>query len=157
MIFIFFVSLQHQMKHFFRNTTIVTLVLFFLTSATGFNVVHFCCNTCAEHGFFEVFQDSSCSDIHSKHQNGDCCEHKSNHQNGISTTSENCSLTRISIDFSTLQKQIKVIPALIVEIFDFDFSTVKKIVETEIVHKNLKAPPLLSGRIILEKKATFII
>lgn len=145
------------MKQFFQNTIIVKLVLLFLTSASGFNVVHFCCNTCAEHGFVEVFQSSSCSDIHSKCQHSNCCEHKSSHQNGISATSNNCSLTRISVDFSILQKQIKVIPALIVEIFDFDFSTVKKIVETEIVHKNLKAPPLLSGRTILEKKATFII
>lgn len=150
------------MKKFFQNSIITTLVCFFLTSATGFNVAHFCCNTCAEHGFIEVFLTDSCSDLHFKHQHDEkaenhCCSHESDDEKGISATSDNCSLTRISTAIYDLQKQIKINPDFVFGFIKLNFSISEFIVKSDYSKDFLTIPPLLSGRTILEKISTFII
>ncbi len=149
------------MRRFLINSTIVSLVFFFLTSSTGFNVTRFCCNVCANHGF-EVFWNTSCSDVHIKHQNGEeaenhCCEHESDNKKGISTASDNCSLTRISTNIYTLQKQVKINPDFVFGFVKLNFTLLEFEEKSDYTKDFLTIPPLLTGRTILEKKSTFII
>lgn len=151
------------MKRFFQNSVVVALVLLFLTTAGGFNVVHFCCTACAEHGL-RVFQTTTCLEVHVHHRHHEaveehCCEHHATEcANGVAEHSDCCTLKRISVDNTIIQSQLRLTPVWAV-FFVFDAKTLITDVICEVAFANntFRAPPPRAGRIILSKNSTLII
>lgn len=151
------------MKRFFQNSVVVALSLLFLTTAGGFNVVHFCCKACADHGL-RVFQTTTCSEVHVHHNHQEaveehCCEHHTAEcTNAVTEHSDCCTLTRISVDNTIIQPQLRLTPIWAV-FFVFDSKTLFNDVVCEDLFANntFRSPPPRTGRIILSKNSTLII
>ena len=76
---------------------------YFLLVGVGYNVVSYCCNSCAEAGIEEV-AISSCSDVHHNEEDS-CCEHESNDLTCENTNHlpPSCHLLRLNIDIPSIQ------------------------------------------------------
>ena len=151
------------MKHFVRHIVCLALASYFLVAGCGFNVAHYCCEACAEHGM-RMFTAAGCCDevhhnhSHHEHASAHCCEH--HHGDGFSTAHNACTLQRLATDISTLDCQhIDVAPAVVwCETILADAPLLPTVDENCAQNLTSHAPPLLcTGRIVLSRIATLLI
>lgn len=86
-------------KHIFT----ILFATYFLLVGVGYNVVNYCCNSCADAGI-EMVAISSCRDVH--HQEEDsCCEQESNDLTCENTNHlpQSCHLLRLNIDTPSIE------------------------------------------------------
>ncbi len=152
-----------KMKRLAQNSVTLLLAVLFMTSANGWNAVHFCCETCAEHGL-QIFALNDCATVHAHHQHHEkttancCCSHSGEAKNGFSAASNDCSLRHISVDNSTMQKQVQTVCFLpLVGTLNFAIAEFGQGFKTLHSAQTFRAPPLKTGRTILSRIALLLI
>jgi len=144
-------------KYFF----VLLSAAYFLFAGTGYNVVNYCCQTCANEGI-ETVATSSCTTVHNHThsndhnlQNGDMSCSDVNHQPAT------CHLLRLSIDIPAFQTTQELSAATINSCNLFYTSVLFLIVNPEIETQNIVHPPegyfLSSGREIITYHAVLLI
>jgi len=86
-----------------KHIITILFATYFLLVGVGYNVVSYCCNSCADAGIEEV-ANSSCRDVH--HQDNDnCCDEKSNDLTCQNTNHlpSSCHLLRLNTDIPSIQ------------------------------------------------------
>lgn len=150
-----------MMKHLFRHSICVALAAYFALAGCGFNVAHYCCEACAEHGA-RMFTTGCCDEVHRNHRHHEhadahCCAHHAG--DGYDTQHNACTLQRLATDISTIDQQ------------HIDFAPLVALcavlpcqpnaAETQTVHNasaSSHAPPLLcTGRAMLTRIALLLI
>lgn len=63
-----------QVKQVIKYSLSILLAVYFLLAGTGFNIIDYCCPTCANKGIEQVAQ-VSCNGIHHDHHCSDKCKH----------------------------------------------------------------------------------
>ena len=86
-----------------NHILIFLFAAYFLLVGVGYNVVNYCCNSCAEVGIEEV-AINSCTIVHHEEESS-CCEHESNDLtcNNIHHQPSSCHLLRLNIDIPSIQ------------------------------------------------------
>lgn len=108
-----------MIKKQLKNSVTFLFIAYFLLAGGGYNVVNYCCRTCANEGI-EAVATTSCSDIHNHthsksnlHQNSDitCTDFNHNHKG--------CHLIRLSIDTPSIitTQYLLVNSLIIIELF----------------------------------------
>jgi len=157
-----------------RFVTYLISVLFailFVFTGTGYNIVNYCCNDCANKGI-EYIVHHSCVSVHHE-QESSCCdsgEHKHNHElPALSVSGDNeicvhehcCEIKRVHVDDFSVSER------LVQTVFSFDFvftafpeRTIYNPFDKFLANYSVNPPPDLSlpdGREILVNKAVLII
>ncbi|GAB1415054.1 hypothetical protein MASR2M117_04600 [Paludibacter sp.] len=146
--------------------------LLFIFAGTGYNIVKYCCNTCASEGI-EFIAHHACNEIH-QHAHHSCCSSKHNHKfdfedlHLVNTTQHNninadgsCEINRIQVDnFSFSENNI--IPDAVTSLaFVSAFIAVIYNPSYEVISNGFyNQPPdysLPDGRDILTNKSVLII
>ena len=150
------------MKRTVFHTICAALAVYFLIAGSGFNVAHYCCNACAEHGM-RMFAEGSCEEVHHNHRHHEhasehCCELP--HHDGIGTAHNACTLQRIATDIPVNEAhQPDVAPSIIHVVALMPAADV--LVAQSTAHTSqpsTHAPPLTSrGRAILTRIALVLI
>lgn len=132
---------------------------YFLLVGVGYNVVNYCCNSCADAGIEEI-AISSCADVH--HQKHDsCCEEEPTDLTCENTNHlpSSCHLLRLNIDIPSIQ-----IKEFFHEIEGFDvlypiliFSDVQPQLDTHLFNHPPESHFPSSGREILALNAVLLI
>lgn len=156
------------MIHAIKHSISLILMLFFTLAGNGFNVINYCCDTCAESGIIKV-ATHSCAELHDGHTS-DCCanmHHHTNEQADIACSivehmNDGCHLLRINTETPTfhlttttesvqLSLLYSIVPDFSNLLTDFNYTG----------YNSLSPPPLLrsrnTGRIILTKISTLLI
>jgi len=134
---------------------------YFLMAGVGYNVVNYCCQTCANEGI-EAVASSSCNTLH---QQSDT--HSFEHENDDLTCSDvhhnpaGCHLLRLNIDVPPIQS----VPGLLVNsiVFNNLFCTSINLLTSKqvLIYQNAIHPPNgflhSSGRDIITFQAVFLI
>lgn len=94
------------MKHLLQHSICIALAAYFVLAGCGFNVAHYCCEACAEHGR-RMFSTSSCDEVHRNHRHHEhadahCCE--SHQSEGYNVQHNACTLQRVATDISTIDQ-----------------------------------------------------
>ena len=145
--------------------TSILLSCIFIFAGTGFNVISYCCNTCAEAGIEKV-AEMSCDCIHHHHHHTNKTEHH------LHPASENicmqdfqkgCDLNRLTVDVPSLQlNQDHLVDYSLLYIdlsslltdFVTNIETVEN--ETNIEHNSHHFIPLTGRRILSENSILLI-
>ena len=85
-----------------KHIITIWFATYFLLVGVGYNVVNYCCNSCADAGI-EVVAISSCRDVHHQKE-GNCCEQESNDLTCENTNHlpPSCHLLRLNIDIPSI-------------------------------------------------------
>jgi len=134
---------------------------YFLLAGVGYNVVNYCCSSCAEVGIEEIAY-RSCNEIHhhdhsknADHQQDDiACANGNHHPDG-------CHLLRVKVDIPSVQA-IQEISDTKINYIHLFYTFVNLLTEPdEFTHHNILLPPDLyvqsSGREILAFHAVLLI
>ncbi|NDV47578.1 hypothetical protein D0T49_11015 [Paludibacter sp. 221] len=143
--------------------------VYFLTAGLGFNVVHYCCDTCASEGI-EAVANKSCEAIHHEHEHEDgCCHHAPSATredmacSDASHTTDGCHLLRMSTDMPSVVAGVDITPADFGQFIDLPYIIISSLFELDnpFWDKPSFTPPddvpLLSGRDILAYHAVLLI
>jgi len=134
---------------------------YFLIAGMGYNVVNYCCQTCANEGI-EAVATSSCTALHqhsnlpnNQHQNDDLtC-------NDVHHNPTGCHLLRLNIDIPSIQSASKLlVKPLIIRDLYFTFVTLLSTKQV-LIFQNAIHPPngflLSSGRDVITFQAVLLI
>jgi len=147
----------------------IVFAVYFLFAGTGFNIISYCCNTCAQHGVEAIVAQKLSEIKHADEQN--CCQPEEPEHNACSdnhpdfTKADNCcGIKRLSVDIpsheikilQTDNHQFDLFGCCFVESKLFDYSALL------LWHKLATADPppcklLLTGRDILAFHSVFLI
>ena len=154
----------------FKQILAVACAVYFLIAGSGYNLIRYCCEDCADEGI-EAIVSESCEAIHHKHEHdgGTCCNHThseaNEHENmacsDMNHQADGCYIWR-------LQTDTPVVIAAAFEHFDFGAAIEFPHVILSFLHEhNFSAEqtafsppddvPLLSGRDILTYHAILLI
>lgn len=149
------------MRHLFRHTICVALAAYFALAGCGFNVAHYCCEACAEHGE-RMFSTGCCDEVHHNHRHHEhaaahCCEHRQD--DGYNTAHNACTLQRLATDISTIDQQhIDLAPMAAVCAVLPTFSVATDIPNEHTTWLSSHAPPKsCTGRAVLARIALLLI
>jgi len=134
---------------------------YFLLAGSGYNVVNYCCQTCASEGI-EAVATSSCNAVHHHSHSSDC-----QHQNNDITCSDanhhpdGCHLLRLNIDTPSIQSTQE-LPINTIFAANLFYTCVNLLNQTpELISLNVIHPPdgnpLSSGREIITLHAVLLI
>lgn len=147
----------------------IVFAVYFLFAGTGFNIISYCCNTCAQHGVEAIVVQKLSAIKHADEQN--CCqteepEHKacSDKHPDFTQTDNCCGIKRLSVDtpsheikiFQTDNRQLDLFGYCCVESNLFDYRALLLCRKLAIVDP----PPcelLLTGRDILAFHSVLLI
>ena len=146
---------------FIKHLFIYLSAAYFLIGGTGYNVVNYCCQNCANEGIEEI-EMNTCFNIHhhinSKESNR---QHNFFYYYTANQESENCRFLRVNTDIPSYHAQIKlhVEQFYVVYLFTF-FNNSFSRSDEEITHAKLPPPESLlskSGRFILTFHSVLLI
>ncbi|MBQ0033684.1 MAG: hypothetical protein KBS77_00110 [Bacteroidales bacterium] len=115
----------------------LVLILFFLVAGTGYNAVHYCCDTCRAAGIEHVAEES-CEAIH---------HHEHHHHDGHCHHQNSCWLRHLQVNDFAQSAEIQVPAAhemLLPAPADF-FSPAVLLPLLELEYATVNPPPLSSG------------
>lgn len=147
-------------KKHYKYLSIYFFATYFLFAGTGYNVVSYCCNACADEGF-EALATSSCFAIHHHTHTKQNPQQYDLTCNDLNHHSENCHLFRLNTDIPSFQsinqsylKQFQILDLFIS--FSTFFSERTKL----LVKNNISPPDIVvhkTGRTILTFHAILLI
>jgi len=148
------------MSKYLKYLLIYFFASYFLMAGAGYNVVNYCCQTCANEGI-EAVSTSSCFAVHHHISTKTNAQRPDLTCSDLNHHSENCHLFRLSTDIPSFhaikQADIKQLP--VVNLFYGVTSILRN--ENEFLAQNNIPPPnqrlQRAGRSILTLHATFLI
>lgn len=139
----------------------------FLFAGTGYNLVHFCCNSCRDAGIALIATQLSCEEVHALHTQDHDLDNRCSTDTDVcalSASDDCCSMERLTVDVPLLIEQniSKIIDyTLILFKIDFHILTLWNTDLYNSVKYFSPSPPfhktLLSGRAILSLKSVLTI
>jgi len=146
---------------FLKHIFIYLSAVYFLIGGVGFNVVNYCCQTCAGEGIEEI-ATSSCFSVHHHIKNIDSPQkHKDLFCTDINQHNENCRFLRVNTDIPSFHSKLLLHSELKYSINLFNSVNIFLADKDEAIIRNNILPPesLLSpsGRSILASIAVLII
>ena len=145
-----------MLQRFVKYTFTVLSAAYFLVAGVGYNVVKYCCESCAE-ASSEVVERCSCGSQHNE-TDASCQTH---HENSFEEASEACSFTRISVDIPSVEPILHIENQHITCV-DLYFTCVNLLIENpNLINRPIFPPPRScfpsSGRDILALNAVLLI
>lgn len=143
--------------------TSIFLSAIFLFAGTGYNLIHYCCSTCADAGIEKV-AEMSCEGVHHHHHTGfEHHSHLTDKSVCITTTEDGCGITRLMVDIPAIGSEKNQIVNFL--LFNVDFKELNQQLFADLdlsqPVQNLSPfadfPVPLDGREILVQKAVLLI
>lgn len=90
-------------KGLFKYVFVILSAAYFLLAGAGYNIVNYCCDSCAHAGIEEVAH-TSCDALH-KHEHESACQHEQEDLacSNINHQTDGCHLLRVKVDTPAIQ------------------------------------------------------
>lgn len=159
------------MKQLYKILISGILVAFFVIAGSGYNIVHYCCDECEEHGIVQV-ATHSCEEFHQNENHAACSGHHQKHftENDhkdmacseVIHMNDGCHLLRLHTDIPSFQNHAISFGADIHKLLICDLHIlILPFQSTDLVQDEITYPPPLqqnkTGREILKKASVLLI